>query len=150
MIYARYNLDQDCDEPQLVVMEQIALCEEYAKSKGYKVSGYYFDVVQDSHAEHIKMAKLMGRSTWKYHNTKRFDVVVVHSHDRLGVNGYERAFLKQFFKGNGIDVVSVTPHDYNDKGTTIQFMLEDFAEYHVARLTPILKERFSKKKRADK
>lgn len=98
VIYARYSSDSQREES---IEDQLRECIKFAKSKGYKIVGEYFDKAltgrSDKRPEFQKMVKDSENGL--------FDYVICYKTDRFARSRNDASKYKNILKNNGVKVV---------------------------------------------
>ena len=135
VIYARFT-SQNQDEKS--IEEQIKVCEEYAKEKGYTITNKYVDT--DSKEQFARMIKESAN--------KEFQGILVYQLDRFSRNRYDSAIYKNRLKKNGVRVLSARENISDDaSGILMESVLEGMAEYQSYEHSQKIKAGIKRKKK---
>ena len=130
VIYARYSSDNQREES---IEGQLRECKEYAERNDITILGTYIDralsAKTDNRPEFQHMIKESAKGL--------FDVVLVWKLDRFARNRYDSARYKNLLKKNGVKVISARENiSEGSEGIILEAMLEGYAEYYSAELSP--------------
>lgn len=135
VIYARCNSQNQTEN---LIEEQIKICEEYAKEKGYTITKKYID--KDSREQFEKMIKDSKK--------KKFQAVIVCSFDRFARNRYDSAIYKRKLRNNGVSVLSAKENIADDaSGILMESVIEGLMEYYSIEHSQKIKEGIARKKK---
>lgn len=133
VVYARYSSHSQRD---VSIEQQVADCEAYAKTNGYRVMKVYADRhisgTTDKRPQFQKMLKDAERGHWQY--------VLTWKVDRFARNRYDSATYKFRLKRCGVQVIyakEAIPD--GPEGILLESVLEGSAEYYSANLSQNIK-----------
>ena len=129
VIYARYS---SCNQSDLSIEGQVAVCKDYAAQQGYHVVNTYIDraVSGASAKKRLAFRRMIADSGGD------FQVVLVYQLDRFSRNRYDSATYKAALLQNGVRVVSARETISSDaSGIIMEAMLEGMAEYYSRELS---------------
>lgn len=129
VIYARYSSDSQREES---IEDQLRECIKFAKSKGYKIVGEYFDKAltgrSDKRPEFQKMVKDSENGL--------FDYVICYKTDRFARSRNDASKYKNILKNNGVKVVyAKVDIPIGPEGIILEGVLEALDEYYSANLS---------------
>ena len=135
IIYARISTQKQNEKS---IEEQIRVCEEYAKEKGYTIIEKYIDI--DSREQFEQMVKVSSK--------KKFQEVIVYQLDRFARNRFDSAIYRVKLKKNGVKVLSARENISDDTSEILmESILEGMAEYYSAEHSRKIKEGIARKKK---
>ena len=135
IIYARISTQKQNEKS---IEEQIRVCEEYAKEKGYTIIEKYIDI--DSREQFEQMVKVSSK--------KKFQAVIVYQLDRFARNRFDSAIYRVKLKKNGVKVLSARENISDDTSEILmESILEGMAEYYSAEHSRKIKEGIARKKK---
>ncbi len=149
-IYARSATMQEV-EPSYATAAQIHDCMEYATQKGYQVAdGQVYEEIGSGHARKLPGVETLLRAG----KEGLFDILIVHSYDRLSRDSSYLAVLLATLEGYGIRIESVTePSVGSEVEESMHFMLmrahEQLERENIAKRTKLGKKR-AREERAQK
>ena len=129
VIYARYSTHNQKD---VSIEQQVADCEDYARSLGLRVVKVYADRALSGKTDKRPQFQAMLRDSAK----KRWSYVLLWKIDRFARNRYDSATYKFKLKKNGVRVLYAKESiPEGPEGILLESVLEGSAEYYSANLS---------------
>lgn len=135
VIYARFSSQNQTEQS---IKEQIKVCEEYSKEKGYTITDTYIDT--DNRKQFEQMVKDSSK--------KKFQAVIVYSMDRFARNRFDFENYKHKLKQNGVNVLFAKEKISDDaSGILLESILESLMKYYSQEHSKKIKEGIARKKK---
>lgn len=135
VIYARFSSQNQTEQS---IKEQIKVCEEYSKEKGYTITDTHIDT--DNRKQFEQMVKDSSK--------KKFQAVIVYSMDRFARNRFDFENYKYKLKQNGVSVLFAKEKISDDaSGILLESILESLMKYYSQEHSQKIKEGIARKKK---
>ena len=132
LLYARVSTDRQAQK-DLSIPAQLSTMKEFAKKKGWKVTGTYIDAGESAKTTNRpELKKLLKHCREK---GAQVDIVMVHKIDRLARNLVDHATIKALLKQKEIRLVSVVENcEDSITGQLVENIMASIAEFYSANL----------------